>query len=911
MSALVNEIDERYSRQAYSIGKELTLKLADAHIIILGYNELSEEIIKNLVLTGIGKITICPKENTEYENINSIYLNKLTSIPLQKIQTLNPNITIEIDDINNVLQTIKSNNITAIIQVNEQFKDNIFINNLARQNNIPYISTFTSGLNGYIFNDFGNEWIVNDINDMGETLPPLQVAYTSKNIIEFKEKHNLSKKYKLVITDETGQVFTGIKILEIVNPTKIKTNINLDKINLKTIEILKESKTYNFNTFKTEINKPNKNEMFYLNLTLNEYQNRYKSNPASWNIEDYNKFKSILTDLTDMKINENLIKKFSYCSNGILPTCCAIISGFVSFEVLKIIGHKYIPIYQFNFYDFHDLIPDKMIENYTENNLEEFYCNNKYNKIVNIFGNTLFNKIKNTHPFIIGSGALGCELLKNLTLLNTQNITITDPDHIEKSNLSRQFFFNDSDIGKNKAETSSSKAKLLNNEMTITTFTDKLSYETDNKFNNEFYKNINVLLGALDNIEARKYIDNKCNRYRIPYIDSGTMGAQASINCIIPNLTDDLTSMLNSQEENIPICTIKSFPTKIEHTIQWGRELFEQEFTLFPQKMKKLIDQYLDFENLPDHEIMDLYYLINKYNVKELNQSTYRIILNRIYQENFHDNINKLLKEYENKEELHTKKFPSYINRDKNKEYIDAFYRSGFKLLNQMYNLNIEYTCIDNTDNLLNQEFTKSIVECIENHKQYNFSSVEFEKDNEELGHIEFITACVNLRNEQYDIPKTDSFQVRKIAGKIIPAMITTTSIASGYQTLEYIKLISYDNYTIETFKNRFVNTIVNNNNYFDPNENKSIWMSFNIDKSMNYVSDIYNFVNQKFQRYVVLMTHNDEVIYSNDDPDTLDTTIDFIDNSPIIVIFGKNNNSEEIDTFEEPDEREYYININ
>ena len=69
---------------------------------------------------------------------------------------------------------------------------------------------------------------------------------------------------------------------------------------------------------------------------------------------------------------------------------------------------------------------------------------------------------------------------------------------------------------------------------------------------------------------------------------------------------------------------------------------------------------------------------------------------------------------------------------------------------------------------------------------------VVFEKDDDSLGHVQFITSCANLRNDQYQIPKSDLYETRKIAGNIIPAMITTTSLISGFQILEYIKIIKF-----------------------------------------------------------------------------------------------------------------------
>ena len=58
-------------------------------------------------------------------------------------------------------------------------------------------------------------------------------------------------------------------------------------------------------------------------------------------------------------------------------------------------------------------------------------------------------------------------------------------------------------------------------------------------------------------------------------VDSGTLGTKANSQVVIPFETESYGSSRDPPEESIPICTLKNFPNKIEHTIQWARDLFE------------------------------------------------------------------------------------------------------------------------------------------------------------------------------------------------------------------------------------------------------------------------------------------------------------------------------------------------
>ncbi len=139
-------------------------------------------------------------------------------------------------------------------------------------------------------------------------------------------------------------------------------------------------------------------------------------------------------------------------------------------------------------------------------------------------------KLKKARVMVIGAGALGNEILKNLALLGIGRIYIVDFDLIENSNLSRSILFREKDEGLKKAEVAAERVKDINPEIKTAWFHGDLNCE----LGMGVFRRMDVVIGGLDNMEARRTINDACWRFKIPYIDGGTHTLQGQVRAFTP-----------------------------------------------------------------------------------------------------------------------------------------------------------------------------------------------------------------------------------------------------------------------------------------------------------------------------------------------------------------------------------------
>ena len=808
---------------------------------------------------------------------------------------LNPYVNINIMDGNNIIEDIekklKDDKLKYNLVIITEFLPRKIIeeiDEICRKENIGFILSLEFGIYGYIFVDFGQNFTIYD-----ETGDEIQ-EYLIQSITKEKNgkviiNNSLSGDIKLTSNDLISfKEIEGMTELNNCSPINIQINGNIieigdtsefsDYIRGGILFNVKKPKYLNFESFKKRIELPIKegeeynDPLDFLNpniqeilrigiLAIFQFYDENKYLPRINNNVDSEKLFIIAKDILNKKekegiywvkyirsnveiydINFDIIfeKTIKNLSNWAKTEICPISSflgGVTAQEIIKYSG-KYKPIHQWLYCDF-----SQIVDNLNVSDNDRKMINSRYDDQIAIFGNEIQKKLSNTNIFMIGAGALGCEFLKTFATMgistkNDKNMTVTDNDNIEISNLNRQFLFHKDSIGRSKAEVACESIKKMNKDFNCISLRKRLNQETENYFNEEFWNKQDYIINAVDNVEARVYISKQSLIYKKILIDSGTLGTKANSQIMIPHKTIPYIPP-EEKEDKIPVCTLADHPFNINHCIEWARDNFNKYFVDILKEVKEFLEDKEKFyekikRKIPLSEKIEKLNEVFEYSKIAIEKNFIKCIekgLNQ-YNINFNNKILDLIelhKKDANEFWTGDKRFPHPIifNKDDKlsllfiKKYAQILARSlsipiidnDEEIINIICGIKTEKYIpkpIDDTKKssnnkpkLTNKEFKikmKQVLEKVdENIKQINlyFDSIkqnvnsdlikieEFDKDDDSKGHVEFLYAFTNLRAENYDLEKCDISKVKMISGKIVPAIASTTAAIVGIVALQ------------------------------------------------------------------------------------------------------------------------------
>lgn len=139
-------------------------------------------------------------------------------------------------------------------------------------------------------------------------------------------------------------------------------------------------------------------------------------------------------------------------------------------------------------------------------------------------------RLKNATIMVVGAGAIGNELIKNLTLLGIGRILIYDMDSIENTNLTRSVLYRAKDVGRYKAEVAAERAREMNPDVKAKAFIANIIDDVGLGV----FRRMDVVLGGLDNREARLSINQSCYKVDRPWIDGAIEALNGFARVFIP-----------------------------------------------------------------------------------------------------------------------------------------------------------------------------------------------------------------------------------------------------------------------------------------------------------------------------------------------------------------------------------------
>ncbi|MDP7532542.1 MAG: ThiF family adenylyltransferase, partial [SAR202 cluster bacterium] len=152
----------------------------------------------------------------------------------------------------------------------------------------------------------------------------------------------------------------------------------------------------------------------------------------------------------------------------------------------------------------------------------------RYTRLVELGWN--MDLLRRGTVLVVGAGALGNEIIKNLALAGVGNVLVVDLDEIETHNLTRSVLFRGSDVGRRKAEVAAMAAADIEPRINVRWF----DTPVQNTLGLGVFRNVDVVLGGLDNIQTRRDVNRACMLTETPFIDGGLYFLDGDVRTFLP-----------------------------------------------------------------------------------------------------------------------------------------------------------------------------------------------------------------------------------------------------------------------------------------------------------------------------------------------------------------------------------------
>jgi adenylyltransferase/sulfurtransferase len=173
-------------------------------------------------------------------------------------------------------------------------------------------------------------------------------------------------------------------------------------------------------------------------------------------------------------------------------------------------------------------------------------------------------KIRSAKICVVGAGGIGNPVATQLVAMGVGKLRIVDRDVIEVTNLHRQHLYTDDDIGRVKVEAAAERLCKLNPTVKIEPIPTSVTKYTAESI----IKGFDIVIDALDSVDARYALNDACIKHSIPLIYAGALGMVGSVCTILPSKTACLRCMFPElNEEEMPACSTEGVHPSILYLV--------------------------------------------------------------------------------------------------------------------------------------------------------------------------------------------------------------------------------------------------------------------------------------------------------------------------------------------------------
>ncbi|XP_060017818.1 ubiquitin-like modifier-activating enzyme 7 isoform X5 [Lagenorhynchus albirostris] len=780
--------EELYSRQLYVLGLPAMQRIQGAKVLLSGLQGVGAEVAKNLVLMGVGSLTLHDPHPTCWSDLSAQFFLSEQDLGRSRAEASQELLA----KLNGAVQVcIHTGDITedllldfqVVVLTASELQEQLKVGTICHKHGVCFLVADTRGLVGQLFCDFGEDFTVQDPTEAEPLVAAIQhISQGSPGILTLREEADAHR-----FNSGDLVTFSGIEGMVELNgcaprPLHVQRDGTLEIGDTTTfshylrggvVTEVKRPKTVSHEPLDTALFQPRVvaqspqevhrahclHQAFH---ALHKFQQLHGRPPKPWDPVDAEMVVDLAQALESLKgtegepleeqLDKALVQRVALSSAGGLSPMAAVLGAVAAQEVLKAVSKKFMPLDQWLYFDALDCLPED----------EEPFPNPE--------------------------------------------------DYAPRP----------------KAEVAAEAARRLNSDLQVTPLTYQLDLTTEHIYGDNFFSSVDGVAAALDSFQARRYVAARCTHYLKPLLEAGTKGTLGSACVFIPHVTEDYrapASAAASEDASYPVCTVRHFPSTTEHTLQWARDEFEGLFHLSAETVNCHQQALTSLAHLDESQVLTVQQVV--LGVLRQRPQTWRdCVLWALgqWQLCFHYGITQLLSRFPPDKVLENgtlfwsgpKQCPRPLEFDTSQDTHLLYVLAAANLYAQMHGLpgSRDQTALRRLLKLLplpdpqdlapifssDLELASAYAEFgPEQSKQLHealeiwtvgppLEPLTFEKDND--FHVDFVAAAASLRAQNYGIPPADRTKTKRIVGQITPAIATTTAAVAGLVGLELYKVV-------------------------------------------------------------------------------------------------------------------------